>query len=94
MALELVAIAPWLLVGMLGIGLAVTGRPLILGLPVGVPQGWPVRLFGLLYAVVGSYFTYRVIQGGWPTPAALALTYAVLAVLVTVGLSRRFRARS
>jgi hypothetical protein len=55
-------VLPWILLGALGVPWLVTGRPLkSLGIPAGWPQGWPLRVFGLVYVLGAIWMTYQTV---------------------------------
>jgi hypothetical protein len=92
-ALELLGLAPCMVMGVLGYALLVTGRKLRFGIPAGIREGWPLRVFGLVYLMAGLFFASRVIQGSFE-PAALIATYLALAVGVLLSVDGWRRVRS
>jgi hypothetical protein len=81
--LRVFAIVLWLFVAIAGTWLLLTGRHVIFGLPKGIGDGWPIRLFGLVYCAAGTYFTYRVIQGSF-TPEGIVFGFVSLVAVVLV----------
>lgn len=74
----MIAVLPWLFLGLVGAWMLLTGRKLIFGFPIGLGEGWTMRLFGLAYCLAGAYFTSSVVNGGLPRPVLLT-GYAALA---------------
>ncbi len=93
MALELLGLAPCIVMGVLGYALLVTGRKLRFGIPAGIREGWPLRVFGLVYFVAGLFFASRVIQGSFE-PDALVASYVALAIGVFLSVDRWRKVRS
>ena len=94
MALELLGLIPSLTMGVLGSALLLTGRRLRFGLPYGIREGWPLRVFGLVYFAAGIYFTSRVVQGSSEQDALIgAYVSLALGVFASVGQWRKGRAR-
>jgi hypothetical protein len=87
MAVEVLALALWIPLALLGLWLLVTGRT-IFGRPKGLKEGWQVRLFGLAYVVMPGYLFYRAIHDGSYAADGVAAGYAVLIVLAVVALYR------
>jgi hypothetical protein len=81
--LRLLGLVLWLFVAVAGAWLLITGRQVIFGLPKGINDGWPMRLFGLVYCLAGTYFTYRVIQGTF-TPEGIVFGFVSLVAVVLV----------
>jgi hypothetical protein len=94
MALELLGLIPSLTMGVLGSALLLTGRRLRFGLPFGIREGWPLRLFGLVFFAAGIYFTSRVVQGSSEQDAVIG-AYVTLAfgIFASFGQWRKGRPR-
>jgi hypothetical protein len=94
MALEVIALTPWVFTVVLGAWLLLTGRRLTPWLPEGrVRDGWRLRAIGLSYCVVAAFFAYRVIRGPFD-PDGLVITYVALGTAVWVGFDRWRKERS
>jgi hypothetical protein len=63
MAFQVFGFALWGCVAVIGAWLLVTGRHVFFGLPIGAREGWPLRVFGLIYFVAGAFLAYRATQG-------------------------------
>ena len=81
--LRLLGLVLWLFVAVAGAWLLLTGRHVIFGLPKGIRDGWPMRMFGLVYFLAGTYFSYRVIQGSF-TPEGIVFGFVSLVAVVLV----------
>jgi hypothetical protein len=90
--LELLALALWIPLGVFGLWLLVTGRPMFFELPKGLKEGWQLRVFGLAYLVMAGYLTYRAIHDGSFSADGLVAGYVALVALVLVALYRRRKA--
>jgi uncharacterized membrane protein YjgN (DUF898 family) len=69
MALELLAVALWVVFGGAGAWLLVTGRNTFFGLPLGLDDTRLRRLFGLVWVLVAAFFLHSFSQGSfspWP----------------------------
>jgi hypothetical protein len=78
MALELLGVALWLVFGLAGAWLLVTGRDRFFGLRLGFDDARLRRLFGLVWVLAGAFFSVGVAQGSVSWWSAIAL-YAGLA---------------
>jgi hypothetical protein len=93
-AIQLLGFGLWALLAVAGAWLLVTGRPLPLGLPDGLTKAWHLRVFGLIYCVLGGYLAYRSIQGAFDS-SALVMTFAIgMATAVWIAWDRRRKARN
>jgi hypothetical protein len=81
MALDLVGLVPWVVLVVFGGWLIVTGRRPIPWLPEGIREGWRLRLYGLVCAVIAVFFIYRLILGSF-SPEGIFFSYVALAVAV------------
>jgi hypothetical protein len=81
--LRVFGFALWLSLAVLGAWLLLTGRHVVFGLPMGVRDGWPMRLFGLVYFLAGTFISYRVIQGSF-SPEGIVFGYVSLVALVLI----------
>jgi hypothetical protein len=93
MALELLALAFWIPIGVLGLWLLATGRRTFFGLPKWPKEGWLLRVFGLVYVLLPGYFIYRAIHDASFAPDGVVAGYAVLIGVALVALYRRQMAR-
>ncbi len=84
MAYELLGLGPWLFTMVVGGWFLLTGRELIAWFPAGVREGWRLRLVGLVYCVVGTFFTYQVI-GRSVSPEFIAFSYVGLGIALWSG---------
>ena len=69
MALDLLAVALWVVFGGAGAWLLLTGRNTIFGLPLGFDDARLRRLFGLIWVLVAAFFLHSFSQGSfspWP----------------------------
>jgi hypothetical protein len=92
MALEVVALALWIPVGVTGLWFFVTGRR-IFGLPKGLKEGSMLRVFGLIYFLVAGYVSYLAIHAGSFAADGLVLGYALVVALGLTVLNRWRKAR-
>jgi hypothetical protein len=90
MAPVLLALVPWLVLGVIGVFDLVTGRRLA-SLPVGLPVPWLIRAFGLIYCLAAAYGSAQVIEGSYRRTSIVILAYAVLCVGLVINLIRRRR---
>jgi hypothetical protein len=90
--LEVLALALWIPVGLIGVWLLVTGRR-FLGLPKGLKERWPLRAFGLAYVVIAGYLIYRAVLDGTYSTDGVVFGYVALVTLALVALYRRRKAR-
>jgi len=81
MAFQVLGLALWGTVAVLGARLLVTGRQLFLGLPAWNMQGRRLRLFGLIYVVGGTFLAYRAFQGSF-SPEGIVFSYVALGLVV------------
>jgi hypothetical protein len=66
---------------LVGAWLLATGRHVFFGLPIGAREGWPLRVFGLVYLVGGTFLTYRAFQGSF-SPEGIVFSYVGLGFVV------------
>jgi hypothetical protein len=92
MALEVLGVGLWAVLGLAGAWLLLTGRKMIYGLPKGIRDGWPLRLFGLAYFALAAFLIYQAFRGSF-SPDGVVLTYVFFGVALAVALSRRRKAR-
>jgi peptidoglycan/LPS O-acetylase OafA/YrhL len=95
-AAGLIGFALWLVLGLAGAWLLVTGRKMVFGLPRDFREGWPVRVFGLAYMLMAAFVTYQSYRAsqGSPVPSGIFFVYiaggfAVLLVVLAVWGGRR-----
>jgi hypothetical protein len=81
MALQMLGLALWGTVAVIGAWLLVTGRQLFFGLPAWNLQGWQLRLFALIYLVGGTVLAYRAFQGSF-SPEGIVFSYVALGLVV------------
>jgi hypothetical protein len=81
MAFQVLGLALWGTVAVMGAWLLVTGRHLVFGLPVGPREGWPLRVFGLIYLAAGTFLAYRAVQGSF-SPEGIVFSYVALGLVV------------
>ncbi|HEY4888709.1 MAG TPA: hypothetical protein VIJ58_09045 [Candidatus Dormibacteraeota bacterium] len=84
MAYDLLGLPPWLFTVVMGGWFLLTGRDLIPWVPAGVREGWRLRLVGLVWCLVGAFFTYQVINGSF-SPEAIAFSYVGLGLALWRG---------
>lgn len=92
-ALQVLGVVPWLVLGLIGAALLITGRRVVFGIEIGPRDGWLARLLGLLYCVVSGYFAYRAILGQLQVETVI-FTYVAAVASILVALSRRRKARA
>lgn len=92
MALEVLGLALWIPLGVLGLWLLITGRR-IHGLPKDLKEGWQLRLFGLAYVGMSVYVSYRAIHDGSYAADGIVMGYVLLIALALYVLYRRRKAR-
>jgi hypothetical protein len=80
MAFQALAFVLWSIVAIIGAWLLVTGRTLF-RLPTWVREGWPLRIFGLIYVVGGSLLAYRALEGSFSLEGVV-FSYVVLGLAV------------
>ena len=95
-AAELIGLLLWLVLGLAGAWLLVTGRKMVFGLPGDFREGWPVRVFGLAWVLMAAFVTYEryLASQGSPVPSGIFFFYAtggfaVLLVVLSVWGGRR-----
>jgi hypothetical protein len=81
MAFQVLGFALWGFVAGIGAWLVVTGRHLPFGLPIGAREGWPLRVFGLIYFVAGAFLADRAIQGSI-SPDGIILNSVTLGLVI------------
>ncbi len=81
MGFQLVGVALWGTVAVIGAWLLVTGRHVLFGLPIRPRDGWPLRVFGLIYLVAGAFLAYRAVQGSF-SPEGIVFSYVALGLVV------------
>ncbi len=81
MAFQVLGLVLWSLVAIAGARLLITGRHLLFGLPNGPREGWPLRVFGLIYLVAGTFLSYRAAQGSF-SPEGIVFSYVALGLVV------------
>src|SRR5258708_4467969 len=81
MAFQVLGLALWGTVGVIGAWLLLTGRHLFFGPPIGPREGWPLRLFGLIYLVGGTFLAYRAARGSF-SPEGIVFSYVGLGLVV------------
>jgi hypothetical protein len=84
MPFQLLGLALWATVAVIGAWLLVTGRHVFLGLPIGPREGWQLRVFGLIYLVAGAFLAYRAFQGSF-SPEGIVFSYVALGLVVWTG---------
>jgi hypothetical protein len=92
-ALQVLGIAAWVVFGLAGAWLLLTGRRLIYGLPREIKDGWPLRTFGLLYVLLAAFLIYQFSRGSF-SPDGVVFTYAFFAVALGVYLYGRRKPRA
>jgi hypothetical protein len=84
MALELLEVGPWLIIAVSGAWLVLTGRRWFLGLPDWPKrEGWPLRIFGLVYCLLAAVIAYWVIRGPF-SPEGILFSYVSLSIATLV----------
>ena len=91
-ALEGLALALWIPLGVIGLWFLVTGRR-IFGLPKGYKDGWLLRVFGLAYVLIAGYVSYRAIHDRTFSADGVVFGYVALVAMALVALYRRRKAR-
>jgi hypothetical protein len=81
MAFQVFGFVLWGLVAVTGAWLLVTGRHVFLRLPIGAREGWPLRAFGLIYLVAGTFLAYRAFQGSF-SPEGIVFSFVALGLPV------------
>src|ERR1700736_2248251 len=76
---RLLGVAMWILIGISGAWLLITGRRMFWGLPKGLREGWPLRVFGLVYCVAAAIVLLESLRGVF-NPAGSAFAFAALVV--------------
>jgi hypothetical protein len=89
--LEVLGVGLWAVLGFAGAWVLITGRKLMYGLPKGIREGWPLRLFGLAYFAVALFLVYQALHGSFSADSVV-FTYAFFCVAGAVALSRRRKA--
>ena len=86
--LQVMGIALWAALGVIGAWLLVTGRPL-LGLPNWVKKGWPLRTFGLVYFLGAAFLIYETAVNRSFAPDGVIVSYVFIAIALVVAMIRR-----
>jgi cobalamin synthase len=81
MAFQVLGLALWGTVGVIGAWLLVTGRHVFFGLTIGPREGWQLRVLGLAYLVGGAFLAYRAAQGSF-SPEGIVFSYVALGLVV------------
>ena len=79
-AVGLIGIGLWVIIGLGGAWMLITGRKIVFGLPRDSREGWPVRLFGLAELGLGIFVgvaRYRTSRGA--APSSIVFYYGPLA---------------
>ena len=50
-------------------------------LPNGPREGWPLRVFGLIFLVAGTFLAYRAVKGSF-SPEGIVFSYVALGLVV------------
>jgi hypothetical protein len=93
MVLEVLALALWIPLGLVGLWFLVTGRKIIYGLPRGLKEGWQMRVFGLAYTLMTGYISFLAIRDGSVAADGVVIGYVALIGVVLYALYRRQKAR-
>jgi hypothetical protein len=84
-AVGLIGIGLWVVIGVGGVWMLITGRKIVFGLPRDYREGWPVRAFGLAELLLGIFVgveSYRVIRGAPPSNVVLSYGLPVFAAIL------------
>lgn len=75
----LIGFALWLVLGLAGAWLLVTGRKMVFGLPRDYREGWPVQVFGLALVLMAAFVTYQSYRAsrGLPVPGGIFYVYGI-----------------
>lgn len=76
----MIGLVLWLMLGLAGAWLLITGRKLVFGLPRDFRQGWPVRIYGLAYVLVAAFVAYEGYRAsrGLPVPSGIVFIYGAV----------------
>jgi hypothetical protein len=85
--LRLLGLVLWLVLGLAGVWLLVTGRRTVFGLPKGIREGWPLRLYGLFNVLVAGFLIFRLMQASF-TPDGVVVTLVLVGIAVLIQLDR------
>ena len=86
--IEVLGVGLWAILGLVGAWLLLTGRKTIYGLPKGIAEGWPLRVWGAAYFALAAYLIYQAFRGSF-NPDGAVTTYILLAIALWLVLSRR-----
>ena len=90
--LEVLGVALWSVLGLLGAWFLVTGRKTIYGLPNNMRDGWPTRLMGLAYVLLAGFLIYQLSHGYFAADGVV-VSYVFFAVAIAVYLRGRRKVR-
>ena len=91
-ALEVLGVALWSVLGLLGAWFLVTGRKTMFGFPNSMRDGWPTRLMGLAYVLLAGFLIYQLSHGYFAADGVV-LSYVFFAVAIAVDLRGRRNVR-
>jgi hypothetical protein len=91
MALEVLGVGLWAVLGLAGAWLLLTGRKTIYGLPKDIREGWRLRVFGLAYFALALFLIYQAFRGSF-SPEGVVFTYAFFGIALVLALNRRRKA--
>jgi hypothetical protein len=91
---EVLGVVSWVVIGLAGAWFMATGRKVFYGLPRGIREGGPVRIFGLAYAALAGFLFFEWVHNGSFSPQGIIFTYVFFAIAIGVALwqSRKERA--
>jgi hypothetical protein len=91
--LEVLGVALWAVLGLLGAWFLVTGRNTKFGLPNGMREGWPTRMMGLAYVLLTGFLIYQVFHGDFAADGVV-ISYVFFAVAIAVYVRDRRKAQA
>lgn len=86
--IEVLGVGLWAVLGLAGAWLLLTGRKTIYALPRGIPEGWPLRVWGAAYLALAAFLVYQAFHGSF-NPDGAVTNYALGALGLLAALNRR-----
>lgn len=92
-ALEVLGVTLWSVLGVAGAWLLLTGRRMVYGLPKSPREGWPLRAFGLAYLLLAAFLIFQAFHGSFSADGVV-FAYVFFAVALAVVLNQRRKRRA
>jgi hypothetical protein len=86
-------LVPWFAMAGYGGWLTVSGHRLWAGFPVGVSEGWPARLLGIVYLAFALFLCSVIVRDSSPRPDTMLAPYVALAATLWITIDRNRKTR-